>query len=98
MKENAVINKVKKIIKDNKSIILYLIFGVLSTIVSIGVYALCTRTFMMGYYSSNIISWICAVTFAFLTNRKLVFDSKANTILKKVKEPIALLSIILEKQ
>lgn len=86
MKNSSMIEKVIKIIKDNRSIILYLIFGVLSTIVSIGVYALCTRVFSMGYYSSNIISWICAVTFAFLTNRKLVFDSQANTLKKKIRE------------
>lgn len=86
MKNSSMIDKVIKIIKDNRSIILYLIFGVLSTLVSIGVYALCTRVFSMGYYSSNIISWLCAVTFAFVTNRTLVFDSKANTKLEKIRE------------
>lgn len=88
MKENTIIKKYLKLIKEYKSIILYLIFGVLSTIVSVGVYALCTRVFSMGYYLSNTISWICAVTFAFLTNRKLVFESKADTFEKKIKEGV----------
>ena len=78
--------KIKELIIKYKSIILYLIFGVLSTIVSIGLYALCTRIFSLGYYISNLISWIGAVTFAYFTNKELVFNSQANTIFKKIKE------------
>ena len=78
--------KIKELIIKYKSIILYLIFGVLSTIVSIGLYALCTRVFHFGYYISNFISWIGAVTFAYFTNKGMVFESEASTIFEKLKE------------
>lgn len=81
-----IINIIKQLIIKYKEIILYLIFGVCTTVISILVYALCTRIFKMGYYSSNIFSWIASVTFAFLTNRKIVFSSYANTFIKKIKE------------
>ena len=81
-----IINNIKQLIIKHKEVILYLIFGVSTTIISILIYALCTRLFKMGYYSSNILSWIGSVTFAFFTNRKIVFSSDANTFTKKIKE------------
>ena len=78
--------KIKELIIKYKSIILYLIFGVLTTVVSILLYALCTRIFSLGYYVSNVISWIGSVTFAYFTNKGIVFESKADTIKKRIKE------------
>lgn len=83
---NKIFNIIKKLYVKYETIILYLIFGVLTTIISILIYALCTRLLKMGYYSSNIISWIGSVTFAFFTNRKIVFSSNANALIKKIKE------------
>jgi len=69
-----------------KEIINYLIFGVLTTIVSILSYALFTRIFYIDIYISSILSWIIAVTFAFITNRIFVFNSKEkNIILELIK-------------
>ena len=64
-----------------KEIILYLIFGVLTTVVSLATYYLCTITSLnpnnaIEIQIANIISWITCVTFAFFTNRKYVFESK----------------------
>ena len=69
-----------------KEIINYLIFGVLTTIVSILSYALFTRIFHIDIYISSVLSWILAVTFAFITNRIFVFNSKErNIILELIK-------------
>lgn len=63
---------------------LYLIFGVLTTVVSfltagIGKYFLeqigCVSSIVST--GSTVFSWICAVTFAYVTNRLWVFNSKA---------------------
>ena len=58
-----------------REIIRYVIVGVATTAVSIGVYRLCNKvfTFRYDYAVSNAVSWIAAVTFAFFANRKIVF-------------------------
>ena len=66
--------------KRNKEIINYLIFGVLTTIVALGTYYICASTFLdvrnpFELQIANVISWILAVVFAYLTNRKYVFES-----------------------
>lgn len=63
----------------HKEILLYLLFGGLSFFVSIGTYAFCNLLFGMNEHVSNVISWILAVTFAFFTNRRWVFDSGAKS-------------------
>ena len=65
----------------NKEIILYLIFGFLTTLISITTYLILTNTFLnpnnpILLQIANIISWIVSVTFAYITNRKYVFESK----------------------
>lgn len=77
--------KIKELIKKYKEIILYLIFGVLTTAVSIGVFAL---TEYLGIHEliGNIISWVVAVTFAFFTNRIWVFESKTNSAKSFIKQ------------
>lgn len=71
-----------------KEIIMYLIFGVLTTVISLIVYYLLTFTILdannpLLLQIANIISWVGGVLFAYFTNRKYVFESK-NT--NKVKE------------
>lgn len=71
-----------------KEIINYLIVGVLTTIISLAVYYLCTITFLnpknaFQLQLANVISWIVSVTFAYFTNRKYVFESKNPHILKE---------------
>jgi len=65
--------------KKYSEIINYLIMGVFTTLVSILVYALCTRVFHINYMISNIISWILSVSFAYITNKKFVFRSKCDS-------------------
>ena len=72
--------------KKNKEIINYLIVGVLTLIVSLGVYYGAVFTFLnpndaFQLQIANILSWIAAVTFAYVTNRKYVFESTNSNIL-----------------
>lgn len=80
--------KCMKLYKQYKEIINYLIVGVLTTVVSLGVYYACVLTFLdpenaIQLQVANIISWVAAVTFAYFTNRKFVFESKNPDMLKE---------------
>ena len=84
-------NKCLKLYKKYEEIINYLIVGGLTTIVSLGSYYLCIYTFFffVSWYqlqAAIIISWICAVTFAYFANRIFVFKSKNQ---KKFKEAVS---------
>ena len=77
-----------KLYKKYKEIISYLIVGVLTTVVSLGVYYACVLTFLnpenaLQLQIANIISWVAAVTFAYFTNRTFVFESKNPDMLKE---------------
>ena len=61
----------------NKEFILYIVFGVLTTVVSWGSYTLLVNNCKMPVFWSNLISWVCAVTFAYITNKLWVFESKS---------------------
>ena len=73
--------KIFDLLKIYSEVINYLIFGVLTTIVSIGIYALCTKCFHINYMIANVISWIISVMFAYITNRIFVFKSNSNDII-----------------
>lgn len=68
--------KILDLYKKYEEIINYLIFGVLTTIISISTYALFTNILLLDIFISNIISWILSVLFAFITNKLFVFKSK----------------------
>ena len=72
----------------NKEIVNYLIVGVLTTIVSLLTYYICVLTFLnpniaIELQIANVISWICAVAFAYFANRVFVFKSKEKNIVKE---------------
>ena len=63
--------------KINREVINYLIFGLLTTAVSILSFQL--FGYLLGedaYLVNNILSWIISVSFAFVTNKLWVFESK----------------------
>ena len=68
--------KLKQLVLKYKEPILYLFFGGLTTLVSIVSYALCERWLGMDPLVANVISWILAVSFAYVTNRTWVFNSR----------------------
>lgn len=67
------IKRVKILMIEYKELFLYFIVGVLTTVVSIGTYELLMRVFGLNALIANIVSWIAAVTFAYFTNRNIVF-------------------------
>lgn len=66
-----------------KELSLYIIFGVLTTIVNIFVYLFFARICGIDYIISNIIAWFLSVLFAYVTNRIWVFESKKSNIVKE---------------
>ncbi|MBQ8941405.1 MAG: GtrA family protein [Firmicutes bacterium] len=81
--------KIKKLV--NRETISYLVFGVLTTVVSLVTYKLFTDIFLKlsgnkQVYLSTVLSWIFAVTFAYITNRIFVFKSQNREIKAVLKE------------
>lgn len=70
---------IKKLI-SNKELILYLIFGILTTVVNFIVYSIATRLFSIEELLANALSWLIAVIFAYVTNKLYVFSSKSWTV------------------
>ena len=69
--------RIKELIIKYKEILLYLIFGVLTTAVSIFSFWLFGLFIPSNLYLiTNVISWVIAVIFAFVTNKLFVFESK----------------------
>lgn len=64
--------------KKHKEVLLYLFFGGLTTIVSIASYSYCDVVLGMNPLIANVISWILAVLFAYVTNKIWVFDAQNN--------------------
>lgn len=79
---------VEMIIKKlcTKEVILYLVFGGITTLINILSFALFTKIFGWEENLSNIIAIILAVLTAYATNKDLVFHSKANNLKEKVIE------------
>ncbi len=65
-------------IKKYKSLILYGIFGIATTLVNIIAYFICAKVFNLSVVVSTCIAWFIAVIFAFVTNKIWVFESKKN--------------------
>ena len=70
----------------------YLVFGVLSTIINIVVFAICERILHLSTIISNVIAWTIAVLFAYITNKLYVFDSKTTKKQELAKEIISFFS------
>lgn len=69
------IQKIRKLIEKYWDILTYLFFGVLSTVVNYLVYL--PVLYLLGWSAavSNMVAWVVAVAFAFLTNKPFVFKS-----------------------
>ncbi len=81
---------IRALFAANREILLYLIFGVLTTLVGWGVYypvllggralfgipaeEVSGGRYLALYTAAQILQWVCAVLFAFVTNRRFVFD------------------------
>ena len=93
-------NRILPLISKYKEIILYLIFGVLTTVVSIASYYLCTVLILnpenpIELQAANVISWILSVSFAYVTNKLFVFESHGNIVKEIIKFATARIGTLL---
>ena len=84
---NKLINKLL-----NKETIIYVIFGILTTIVDFAVFGILYYNFNAGEILANTLAWILAVAFAFITNKLFVFESKTFERDKLIQELIRFVS------
>ena len=56
----------------NREVGMYLVFGILTTLVNILIFNACLP--YMNYMIANVIAWFLSVLFAFITNRRYVFN------------------------
>ena len=59
----------------HRSIIDYLFWGVVTTLVNYAAYFVCRLCFGIDYLASNVIAWAVSVIFAFVVNKVFVFRS-----------------------
>lgn len=77
------INRLCKLYRAYQEAVDYLFWGGMTTVVSWGTYSLFVLLLQGGMgesatvFWSNIGSWVCAVAFAFVTNKLWVFQSKS---------------------
>ena len=69
--------KIKELFFKYKSFIMYVFFGVCTTLLNWGSYYLCYNVAGIPNVPSTIIAWVLAVAVAFITNKLWVFDSRS---------------------
>lgn len=70
--------KIKELVVKYKELLLYVIFGVLTTLVNFIAFGIFTK--ILGedlYLLNNAIAWVVGVIFAFVTNKLFVFESRS---------------------
>lgn len=82
------VEKIKELCKKYEEIIVYLIVGVLNTIVSWAAWFLCAYTILDAQVVwqnvvLSVISWVVGVVFGYFMNRKYVFKSTDPQIMKE---------------
>ena len=83
---NNLIEKGISIYKKHREVLNYLVFGGLTTVINIIVFALCFRVLSFSTVLSNCVAWILAVIFAFVTNKLWVFESKSREMRIIIRE------------
>lgn len=80
-------DKIKALYQKYKELILYIVFGILTTAVNLIIYFLLSKVIgESNYIISNTVAWIGAVLFAYITNRTMVFNSQAKDKKSVIKE------------
>ncbi|MFD0897519.1 GtrA family protein [Loigolactobacillus binensis] len=82
----SLINNIKKILLKNMALINYIVFGVLTTAVNLGVFWLASSQLHLYYLLANLLAWFLSVVFAFFTNKYFVFKSRTVGLLPFLKE------------
>ena len=81
------VEKLKALFMKHYDILVYLIFGVLTTVVNYLVYLPCYNWLGLNASVSNVAAWAVAVAFAYLTNKPFVFrshDWSAKTVIPEL--------------
>ena len=68
-------SKIRALISKYYDVLAYLVFGVLTTVVNYVIYLPCYNILGLSGARSNVIAWVAAVAFAYLTNKSFVFHS-----------------------
>ena len=79
--------KIRALIEKYYDILSYLFFGVLTTVVNYLIYLTCYNLWGLSASASNVIAWVVAVAFAYLTNKPFVFrshDWSAKTVIPEL--------------
>ena len=71
-------------LKTHREVLLYLVFGGLTTLVNVVTFGVMTDGLGIHYTISNAVAWIASVAFAYVTNRKWVFESRSSHILREM--------------
>lgn len=71
---------------------MYIVVGICTMIVSLVSYFIMANTLQIYYQVANIISWVLAVAFAYVTNKKYVFKSPYINVKEMGKEVISFVS------
>ena len=69
------LQKIRTMVEKYWDVLIYLVFGVLSTVVNYLVYIPAYYVLGLSAAVSNVLAWAVAVIFAFLTNKPFVFRS-----------------------
>ncbi|MBQ9760734.1 MAG: GtrA family protein [Clostridia bacterium] len=80
------IGRLKQLYLAHREIILYVIFGGMTTLVDWSI-SFVLYSVHLNVHAANVIAWISAVLFAFVTNRLFVFESKekkASAVLREL--------------
>lgn len=83
---------IKELCNKYKGIVAYIFFGVCTTLVNVVVYWILAHLVHIDTMPSTIIAWFVAVLFAYLTNRKWVFNSQARNSKAVFKEILSFFS------
>lgn len=83
------IDWIRKFLQKYYDILVYLVFGVLTTVVNYLVYLPCYNLLGLPAVVSNVIAWVVAVAFAYVTNKPFVFrshDWSAKTVIPELSK------------
>ena len=67
--------RIRELLVKHWEVLSYLFFGVLTTAVNYVVFAIAAQVFSDSATVCNVIAWVVAVAFAYLTNKPFVFRS-----------------------
>lgn len=80
--------KIKELFKKvlTKEVILYIVFGICTTLVNLGSFYLMNSILHWNENVANFIAILLAVLFAYITNKDLVFHANAKEIKEKLQQ------------